>query len=163
VSDEQQNQTPLVIIGLALVIAGLWALGNVGFPVLSTVFGPIRTMWMQSRDWFWAAALITLGILAIVAGSKGGVHVSLPGKEARLYRSRTDKMVSGVLGGIANYLSVDATIARLAFVALAFVTGFWSMFWAYIIAAIIVPLEPRGMPPAAESGPPSGPPTVPGG
>ena len=162
-SDEQQNQTPLVIIGLALVIAGLWALGNVGFPGLSTVFGPMRTMWVQSRDWFWAGALITLGILAIVAGSKGGFHVSLPGKDARLYRSRTDKMVSGVVGGIANYLSVDVTIARLAFVALAFVTGFWSMFWAYVIAAIIVPLEPRDVLLGPGSGPPPAPPTAPEG
>ena len=38
----------------------------------------------------------------------------------RLMRSRTDKMIAGVAGGIGQYLAIDPVIVRLAFVALCF-------------------------------------------
>ena len=34
--------------------------------------------------------------------------------ERRLYRSRTEKMIAGVCGGIAEYFNIDPTIVRLA-------------------------------------------------
>ena len=40
----------------------------------------------------------------------------------RLYRSRTDRMVSGLCGGIAKYLGIDSTIVRVAFV---IATSYW--------------------------------------
>lgn len=39
----------------------------------------------------------------------------------RLYRSRKDKMICGVCGGIAKYFNIDPTLVRLAFVLIAFV------------------------------------------
>jgi len=58
----------------------------------------------------------------------------------RLYRSRTDRMIWGVCGGLAKYFNIDTTIVRVAFVVSLF---FGSLgFWVYIIMAIIVPLEP---------------------
>ena len=36
----------------------------------------------------------------------------------RLYRSRNDKMIAGVCGGLAKYLSIDAIIVRIIFVIL---------------------------------------------
>ncbi|HSG79363.1 MAG TPA: PspC domain-containing protein [Acidimicrobiia bacterium] len=59
--------------------------------------------------------------------------------EARLYRSRSERMIGGVAGGLATYLGVDPVIIRLAFVALAF-AGAGVV--AYIIAWIVVPEEP---------------------
>jgi len=38
----------------------------------------------------------------------------------RLMRSRTDKVIAGVAGGIGQYLAIDPVIVRLAFVALCF-------------------------------------------
>ena len=38
----------------------------------------------------------------------------------RLMRSRTDKIIAGVAGGIGQYLAIDPVIVRLAFVALCF-------------------------------------------
>jgi phage shock protein C len=58
----------------------------------------------------------------------------------RLYRSRTDRMVAGVCGGIAQYFDVDPTLVRLAFVAFTLAGG--SGVLAYVILAIIMPLEP---------------------
>jgi phage shock protein C len=58
----------------------------------------------------------------------------------RLYRSRTDRMIWGVCGGLANYFDVDPTIIRVLAVISIFITGFSIL--AYIIMAVIVPLEP---------------------
>ncbi len=61
--------------------------------------------------------------------------------EKRLYRSRRDKVISGVCGGIAEYFDLDSTIIRLAWVVLILLGGTGVI--AYIIAAIIVPEEPE--------------------
>lgn len=58
----------------------------------------------------------------------------------RLYRSRTDRMLFGVAGGLARYFEVDVVFVRLLWV-LAVVAGGWGIA-AYIIAAIIMPEEP---------------------
>ena len=57
----------------------------------------------------------------------------------RLYRSKKDRMICGVCGGIANYFNIDTTLVRLAFVLIAMGAG--SGILAYIIAAIIIPDE----------------------
>ncbi|HWQ13702.1 MAG TPA: PspC domain-containing protein [Roseiflexaceae bacterium] len=56
----------------------------------------------------------------------------------RLMRSRSDKMIAGVAGGIGQYLAVDPVIVRLAFVAL-FFTGVGALL--YPILWVIMPLE----------------------
>jgi phage shock protein PspC (stress-responsive transcriptional regulator) len=58
----------------------------------------------------------------------------------RLYRSRTDRMLAGVCGGIGQYLNIDPTLVRLAFVILAIWGGGGIL--AYLIAWIIIPEEP---------------------
>lgn len=58
----------------------------------------------------------------------------------KLYRSRTDKMIAGVCGGIAKYFNVDATIVRLLFV-LFFILGGGALL-VYVIMWLIVPQEP---------------------
>lgn len=60
----------------------------------------------------------------------------------RLYRSRTDRMIGGVCGGLADFFNIDPTIVRLIFVLL-LLTGS-AGFWIYIIMLIVVPEEPRG-------------------
>lgn len=60
----------------------------------------------------------------------------------RLYRSRTEKMIAGVCGGLANYYGIDPTIVRLAFVVIGLAVG--SGILAYLILWLIIPLEPEG-------------------
>ena len=59
--------------------------------------------------------------------------------EKRLYRSRSDRMIWGVCGGLAEYFDIDPVIVRVIAVLLAFASGAGIL--AYIILAIVVPLE----------------------
>ncbi|GGM36351.1 putative membrane protein YvlC [Paraliobacillus quinghaiensis] len=61
--------------------------------------------------------------------------------DKRLYRSSSNKMVSGVLGGIAEYFNFDATILRLIFVVALPFTAFFPLFFVYIAAAFIMPID----------------------
>ena len=60
----------------------------------------------------------------------------------RLYKSNENKIVDGVCGGIAEYLSIDPKIVRLGWV-VSCVVGFSGVV-AYIVAAIIIPRRPEG-------------------
>ena len=61
--------------------------------------------------------------------------------EKKLYRSRADKKLCGVCGGLAKYFGVDATIIRLALVLLCLFGGGGLL--AYIICALVIPEEPK--------------------
>ena len=60
----------------------------------------------------------------------------------KLYKSRTNRMLFGVCGGIGEYFNVDPTIIRLAWVFLSIPTVLFGALGVYIIAAIIVPERP---------------------
>jgi phage shock protein C len=55
----------------------------------------------------------------------------------KLYRSRTQRMIAGVCGGLAEYFNVDATLMRVLFLLLAVFGG--SGIVIYIVMWIIVP------------------------
>ena len=59
--------------------------------------------------------------------------------ERKLYKSRYDKKVCGVCGGIAQFFNLDSTLVRLAWIIFTCLGG--SGIIAYIIAAIIMPEE----------------------
>lgn len=61
----------------------------------------------------------------------------------KLYRSRSNKMLTGLAGGLANYFGVDPTIVRILLVIFEFLTG-GLLIIAYFIVAFIVPKEPTG-------------------
>lgn len=66
----------------------------------------------------------------------------------RLYRSREDRRISGVCGGIAEYLGIDPTVVRILWVILALAGGPGVLL--YIIMAVIVPEEPEYVQSTAE-------------
>ncbi len=67
--------------------------------------------------------------------------------ESRLYRSRTDKVIAGVCGGLGEYIGVDPVLVRLFFVVLAVADGVGLLI--YIIMMIAVPERPREAPASA--------------
>ena len=59
----------------------------------------------------------------------------------RLYKSQKDKMVSGVLAGIAHYYNIDPTLVRIAFVFVAFLTALFPALICYIVLGFVIPNE----------------------
>lgn len=79
-----------------------------------------------------------------------------------LYKSRKDKMLAGVCGGLAEYFEVDPVLVRIIFVVFTIFGGFAVL--AYIIGAIIIPyspLEPGELAAAASPSPAPPPPPAP--
>ncbi|ADY54804.1 phage shock protein C, PspC [Syntrophobotulus glycolicus DSM 8271] len=61
----------------------------------------------------------------------------------KLFRSRTDCMIAGVCGGIAEYFDLDPIIVRLILL-LAFFGGGLG-FFAYVIAWLLIPVEENNL------------------
>ena len=57
----------------------------------------------------------------------------------KLYRSKNNRVISGILGGIGEYLNVDPVVIRIAFVAIAVFTGFVPGIIFYLVALAIIP------------------------
>jgi phage shock protein PspC (stress-responsive transcriptional regulator) len=60
----------------------------------------------------------------------------------RLYRSRTNRKLAGVCGGLAQYFNTDATLIRVLFVVLALLGGPGLVI--YLVLWIVVREEPQG-------------------
>jgi phage shock protein C len=62
--------------------------------------------------------------------------------EKRIYRSRKDKVIGGVIAGAVEYFgwNIDPNLVRILYVILSLVYGTGIL--AYIIAWIIIPKEP---------------------
>jgi len=58
----------------------------------------------------------------------------------KLYRSRTDRKVAGVCGGLAEYFDVDPLLVRILCFALVLCAT--AGFWAYLLLRLLVPEDP---------------------
>lgn len=67
--------------------------------------------------------------------------------QKRLHRSRTEKMIAGVCGGLAEYLAIDPTLVRVVWVLISLLAGVGVLL--YLILWVIMPLDL----PAAPGGP----------
>jgi len=68
-----------------------------------------------------------------------------PKSPRRLMRSRTNKMIAGVCGGIAEYLEVDPTVVRVVYVLASFLSALFPGLLAYIILAFVLPMPERSV------------------
>ncbi|HWW84557.1 MAG TPA: PspC domain-containing protein [Vicinamibacterales bacterium] len=81
---------------------------------------------------------IAYGVAWMVMPVSGTITVVGPRK--RLMRSTTDRKLGGVCGGIADYLSVDATVIRLVWAILTIFPGAIVLgIVAYLVAWFIMP------------------------
>ena len=60
----------------------------------------------------------------------------------RLYLSRTDRKISGVCGGIAEFYGLDSSLVRLGWVVLTVMTGGLPGLIGYFVAGIVIPNRP---------------------
>lgn len=59
----------------------------------------------------------------------------------RIYRSRKERIIWGVCGGLGNYFKIDPVLVRIIFILLAFTRGIGVLL--YLIIAVSAPLEPE--------------------
>jgi len=60
----------------------------------------------------------------------------------RLYRSREDRMLAGICGGMGEVYNIDPTLIRLGLVFLGLATGIVPLLVAYIVGVVIIPEGP---------------------
>lgn len=70
----------------------------------------------------------------------------------RLYRSRDDRMLAGVAGGVSELLGLDPSLVRIVWLLLAFLTGGIALI-VYIVMAIVVPERPADLGPGTAPAP----------
>ena len=162
---EKKDHNGTILIGVLLILAGLWVLGDSVLPTFTPAFGRFLT---GLRNWGAAVALIIGGLFFILYGDK--TEIKFPSKEQRLYRSESKHMIAGVIGGLSDYLGIDVTLLRLGVVAVGLLLNLgWVLLVAYIAAAVIVPKQPvpgqdqvaSPAPPPAEAPSPPAPPAPP--
>ena len=61
--------------------------------------------------------------------------------ENTLKRSRSDKKIFGVIGGLAQFFKIDSTLLRVIFIFLLIITGLVPLTIFYLLAALIMPTE----------------------
>jgi phage shock protein C len=123
----------VVLGGVALVALGAWLLAE---RVLGWLFFPLARILHVLGNVGWPLVLVGLGVLLIMRGRTGGWTST-----GTLFRSRTDRKVSGVLGGAAVYFGIESSLARLVYAVVTVLTGFWLGFIVYVIAMVVVPEE----------------------
>jgi len=62
---------------------------------------------------------------------------------SKLYRSTTDRMITGIAGGLSNVFGIDSTWIRILLVISIFLTSGLTIL-IYLIAAMVIPKEPYG-------------------
>ena len=139
--------------GMLLVAVGcLWLMNNLGVQ-----------LWGHWWGFSWDALLPVLLILAGVGflfggrnyiassseGTQAGSTAAEPaapsgaatGRMHRLYKSRMEKKIFGVCGGIGEFVEIDPVLVRVLFVVGAF-ASFGVMLLLYVVMALIVPYPP---------------------
>lgn len=76
-----------------------------------------------------------------MAGGAGVKMEEMMISTKRLYRARSDRMLGGVAGGMADYFGIDPTIVRLGWVAALLLFHVVTVA-AYVAACFIVPKQP---------------------
>ena len=104
----------------------------------------VRVAWVVLSIW---PGAVVLGVIAYIAA-----WVLMPASDApfatthtQLFRSRVDRRIGGVCGGLAEYFDIDPTMVRLAWVivsVLACAVVFGVV--AYLIAWFVIPASPFG-------------------
>lgn len=123
----------LVLLGILLLVNNLGLL-------------PFRLeiIWRTVNAVFWPLLLIGLGVLLVYLLRGGSLDLSRVrgiGERLPLRRSRTDRMVAGVCGGIGQALRVDPLLVRITWVLLSVLLLGIAGVALYVLAVLFIPVE----------------------
>ncbi len=155
---DRKPQSTSLYWGLGLVLLGIvllssrWNWDMFYFrPFHWNFFRP----WFSSWDRFWPVILILFGVFYLVYAMRQGKKVTeadpeakdsapqseMPGQVTRLFRSRDEKIIGGVCGGIAKNLNIDPVIIRIVWIVFSLISWVMLGVIVYIAWMIIVPEE----------------------
>jgi len=134
----QNDNSGWIILGVILVVAGFF----LGAQSLGLVPWPLTEMWRFVGKARGGLGIALLGI-ALIMWAQSGRRIEIKRTGGKLTRSRSEKWIAGVLGGLSQYFGVDVTLLRLAFIGLVVLLDVGGLILAYIVMAIVVPLEPE--------------------
>ena len=129
----------IIIIGVAIIVIWIWALVK----CLASDLRPVEKL-------FWAIIIIFLNIIGAIlylifaksleskAHEQAKQHKQAKVKLKLLTRSKDNKMLAGVCGGIGEYLNIDPTVIRLLWV-LFTILSMGAAIIAYILAWMVMP------------------------
>lgn len=123
------------IVGVVLVVLG-------GMLLVERIFGDLfHPLFVALNAVGWPLVLIGIGV--VLLNRRGSA--TAPGQPATpgdgLRRSRSNRVIGGVLGGMANQIGVDAGILRVVFAVFAVLSGIWAGAILYLLALVLIPEE----------------------
>lgn len=144
-SEKRLPQNAGLIIGIVLVVIGLVFLAreNYFWPYDWHFLG----FWPFAFGAYWPLLLILFGVIYIFhvlkkdKEKKEEKEASETQKPKKLYRSISDRMVSGVCSGLAKYWQIDIAIIRVGWAIATLLTGIWLGIVAYIVMIFAVQEE----------------------
>lgn len=132
-----------ITAGIALVVFGsLLLLGRFD----SLVPWSVTQVLHRASAMIWPVTLVAAGALLLVnarssRGISPGASPSSPNSRG-LTRSRADRVVTGLLGGVAEYLGLPAALVRVAFIVLTLMAGIvWGVL-VYAVGSLLVSDQP---------------------
>jgi len=112
---------------------------------------PVFHFWHIPWHSMWPLTLVILGIVYLVYALRRGDAAEADSDRRRgkaenktWYRSRKNKVVAGVCGGLADILHLDPVIVRILVIVLALITDVVVWLVLYLVAVIVIPREPDG-------------------
>ena len=67
----------------------------------------------------------------------------MTGSRPPLRRSRGNRMIAGVIGGLAEFFGIDSTLLRVAYVVGSILSVGFPGIVVYLILWLVIPAEPR--------------------
>jgi phage shock protein PspC (stress-responsive transcriptional regulator) len=141
------KSNPIVLWGGLLLLVGVVMLLN-NFGLLPW---RIDALWRGVMSVVGPALLIGLGVYLVLVFmgrapdlrrvARAGGDLRRAGYGLPLRRSRGDRQLAGVCGGIAGYFDIDSLVVRMAWVVLTVITGGVLGVVLYVAAVFLVPLE----------------------
>ncbi len=122
----------IALAGIGLVVLGIWMLFE---RIVVPFVQPLGYVLHGLSQVGWPLLLVAAGVLILARRRPASYTGSL-------HRSRSSRMIGGVLGGIATRLGFDPMVARVAFMVLALVVGVWPALVFYAVALFAIPEEP---------------------
>lgn len=158
-ADEEQPQAAKKNSEITLFFGSILILVGIGLILRQMGFFHYFQIWNIPWQMIWAIILIAVGVYILyrrntpVPGTEasekfdGGASKSYP--DSQIFRSRSNKMLAGVCGGLAEHFNLDATLVRLVYVLISLASiGIGAA--VYVVLMIVFPEKPDDVSDAGE-------------